>query len=371
MENTSSELSSSSSAGIELSSDGEADKTKPPTNGSQRDVITLVLLLTTVAVSCLLVYNFSDNPLMVWKINWFSQNQTSFKPREPVTELERVLMNAAMEDKTVIITALNEAWVAPNSIFDLFLESFRIGNGTERLLKHVIGVCLDSKAYDRCLQLHPHCYFINATDSDKLSRANNFMTSGYLKLIWRRMNFLKDVLDLGYDFIFTDADILWFRDPFPRFFPDIDFQIACDYYKGNSSDKSNWVNSGFTYVKANSKTIKFYKFWCGSRWRFGGRKHDQDVFNLIKGDPYVEKIGIKMRFFDTLYFGTFCHPSKDINVVNTMHANCCKGLNSKTRYLNEILGVWKKYLSETKMLGNTTMAESKWKRGHRCGRHVR
>uniref|UniRef100_M4EFL3 Nucleotide-diphospho-sugar transferase domain-containing protein n=1 Tax=Brassica campestris TaxID=3711 RepID=M4EFL3_BRACM len=280
-------------------------------------------------------------------------------------------MNAAMEDKTVIITALNEAWVAPNSMFDLFLESFHIGIGTEKYLKHVIGVCVDNKAYERCLHLHPHCYLINATDYDQLSGPNNYMTPGYLKLVWRRMEFLREVLALGYNFLFTDADILWFRDPFPRFFPDVDFQIACDHYKGNSSSKSNWVNSGFTYVKANNKTIKFYEFWCGSRWRFRGRrKHDQEVFNLIKRDPFVDQIGIKMRFLDTLHIGTFCEPSKDVNVVNTMHADCCKGLNNKVSYLNAVLRDWKQYLSES-FLGNTKKAEARWRRRHRCGLRVR
>lgn len=103
----------------------------------------------------------------------------------------------------MIITALNYAWTAPNSTFDLFLESFQTGLGTKRLLKHVIAVCLDSKAYDRCLQVHSHCYLINATDSDELSRKNRFMSPGYLKLIWRRMDLLKEVLSLGYNFLFT------------------------------------------------------------------------------------------------------------------------------------------------------------------------
>ena len=94
----------------------------------------------------------------------------------------------------MIITALNEAWVAPNSIFDLFLESFHIGIGTEKYLKHVIGGCVDNKAYERCLHLHPHCYLINATDSDRLSGSKNYMTPGSLKIIWRRMEFLREVL---------------------------------------------------------------------------------------------------------------------------------------------------------------------------------
>ncbi|TKY44903.1 hypothetical protein E2542_SST31186 [Spatholobus suberectus] len=47
-------------------------------------------------------------------------------------KLESVLRNAAMKpNKTVIITTLNDAWAEPGSIFDLFLESFRLGEETQ------------------------------------------------------------------------------------------------------------------------------------------------------------------------------------------------------------------------------------------------
>ncbi|CAA0395875.1 putative nucleotide-diphospho-sugar transferase [Arabidopsis thaliana] len=336
-----------------------------------RDVIRIVLLVTTVTLSCLLFYKSANNPLNMvlspWKTDCYASkltNESSLKTepkKEPVSELERVLMNAAMEDNTVIITALNQAWAEPNSTFDVFRESFKVGIETERLLKHVIAVCLDIKAYDQCLKVHPHCYLINATDSDQLSGPNRFMTPGYLKLIWRRMDLLRQVIGLGYNFIFTDADILWLRDPFPRFFPDADFQITCDDYNGRPSDKKNHVNSGFTYVKANNKTSKFYKYWIRSSRKFPG-KHDQDVFNFIKNDLHVEKLGIKMRFFDTVYFGGFCQPSRDINVVNTMHANCCIGLDNKVNNLKAALEDWKRYVSL-----NTTVSETKWNIPPRCG----
>ncbi|XP_010536714.1 PREDICTED: uncharacterized protein At4g15970 [Tarenaya hassleriana] len=334
----------------------------------QRDVIRVVLLLTAVALSCLLISNSADNPLQTvlppWKTDWYSEktdNSSSLETRKPVSELERVLMNAAMEDKTVIITAINQAWAAENSTFDVFRESFEVGKGTKRLLKHVIAFCLDHKAYERCSQVHPHCWLINATGSDELAGPNRFMTPGYLKLIWKRMDSLREVLALGYNFIFTDADIVWLRDPFPRFFPEGDFQITCDNYNGKPSDKNNWVNSGFTYVKASEKTSKFYEFWCNSSRRFPG-KHDQDVFNFIKNDPFVVQLGIKMRFFDTVYFGGFCQPSRDINVVNTMHANCCIGLDNKVKYLRVVLDDWRRYLSE-----NATVSDTKWNIPPKCG----
>ncbi|XP_010460914.1 PREDICTED: uncharacterized protein LOC104741708 [Camelina sativa] len=75
--------------------------------------------------------------------------------------LARVLREAATKEKTVIVTIMNQAWAEPDTMFDVFLEGFRIGIGTERLLRHVVVVCLDDKAYTRCLEVLPRrCFFL-------------------------------------------------------------------------------------------------------------------------------------------------------------------------------------------------------------------
>ncbi|PKI54861.1 hypothetical protein CRG98_024744 [Punica granatum] len=258
-------------------------------------------------------------------------------------KLEKVLKAAAMKDGTVILTTLNEAWAVPGSIFDLFLESFRIGDDTRRLLKHLVVIALDMKAFQRCLAVHSHCFAL-VTEGVDFSSEAYFMTADYLKMMWRRIDFLSTVLDMEYNFVFTDADVMWFRDPFPQFFIDVDFQIACDHYTGDSEDMENRPNGGFNYVQSNNRSIEFYKFWYSSRETYPGY-HDQDVFNFIKYDTFVTEIGLKIRFLDTAYFGGFCEPSEDLNQVCTMHANCCVGLDSKIHDLRILLQDWKRYSS--------------------------
>lgn len=107
-----------------------------------------------------------------------------------------------MEDKTVILTTLNEAWAATDSIIDLFLESFRIGERTHRLLDHLVMVCLDQKAFSRCVAVHAHCFVLVSEGTD-FSREAYFMTPDYLKMMWRRIDFLRSVLEMGYNFVFT------------------------------------------------------------------------------------------------------------------------------------------------------------------------
>ncbi|XP_057865862.2 uncharacterized protein LOC131073444 [Cryptomeria japonica] len=57
-------------------------------------------------------------------------------------ELKVSLSKAANQEKTVIITTLNAAWAQKNSMVDLFLKSFHIGNGTEALLNGTEDSCM-------------------------------------------------------------------------------------------------------------------------------------------------------------------------------------------------------------------------------------
>ncbi|KAJ0914932.1 putative nucleotide-diphospho-sugar transferase [Helianthus annuus] len=308
-----------------------------------------VIIFAMVALSCLLLYHSSPSVPFRVLYNPFAATKHWPNSEKKVDELKSILKEAATSSDTIIITTINDAWAEPNSMFDLFLESFKIGNATQRFIKHLVVIALDQKAYTRCLKLLSHCYNLSTHGVD-FSEEAYFMAPDYLKMMWRRIDFLRTILDLGYNFIFTDADIMWFRDPFPHFNKDGDFQIACDYYTGNPINLNNLPNGGFTYVKSNKKTIDFYKFWFNSRLTYPGL-HDQDVFNKIKFDPFIRHNGLQIRFLDTTFFGGFCEPSRDFDKVCTMHANCCVGLENKVHDIKIMLQDWRKY---RQVLGNQT-----------------
>ncbi|KAG6478885.1 hypothetical protein ZIOFF_062330 [Zingiber officinale] len=117
-------------------------------------------------------------------------------------KIEKVLKEAAMKNKTVILTTLNTAWASPGSIIDLFFQSFRTGDGTRRLLDHLVIIALDKKAYIRCISLHTH-YFALYTEGMDFSDEKIYMTAGYLSMMWRRIEFLRVILEMGYNFIFS------------------------------------------------------------------------------------------------------------------------------------------------------------------------
>lgn len=103
-----------------------------------------------------------------------------------------------------------------------------------------------------------------------------------------------------------DADILWFRDPFPNFSDDSDFQIACDKYSGGPFDvATNAPNGGFLFVRSNQRTIALYRYWYAARLRVPG-KHDQDVLSVVIKEKDFARLGVRIRFLETLYFSGFC-----------------------------------------------------------------
>ncbi|KAG6528012.1 hypothetical protein ZIOFF_010149 [Zingiber officinale] len=125
-------------------------------------------------------------------------------------KLEKVLKEAAMENKTVILTTLNAAWASPGSIIDLFFQSFRTRDGTRRLLDHLVIIALDKKAYIRCISLHTHCFALYTEGMD-FSDEKIYMTAGYLSMMWRRIEFLRVILEMGYNFIFSFTNLKYSR----------------------------------------------------------------------------------------------------------------------------------------------------------------
>ncbi|KAG6492568.1 hypothetical protein ZIOFF_047531 [Zingiber officinale] len=125
-------------------------------------------------------------------------------------KIEKVLKEAAMENKTVILTTLNVAWASPGSIIDLFFQSFRTGDGTRRLLDHLVIIALDKKAYIRCISLHTHCFALYTKGMD-FSDEKIYMTAGYLSMMWRRIEFLRVILEMGYNFIFSFTNLKYSR----------------------------------------------------------------------------------------------------------------------------------------------------------------
>ncbi|XP_065004979.1 uncharacterized protein At1g28695-like [Musa acuminata AAA Group] len=261
-------------------------------------------------------------------------------------QLKTSLQAAAMGNKTLVISYLNKAYVEENGMLDLFLRSLKEGEDTAFLITHLFLITVDQTAFDRCKMHRLHCYRL-VSEGLNFSEEQLFMSDGYINLVWQKVVVLGEVLKHGYNFIFTDMDIMWLRNPFSRLsLSGEDLQISCDYYNGRPYDDSNHINTGFFYVASNNKTIKLFDMWFESRKTLK-RMHDQDVLEFLKSNGVFKRLGVSVRFLDTLYFSGFCQVTKNSKEVITVHANCCRSIKAKVHDLTETLEAWKKLKGTT------------------------
>ncbi|KMS99898.1 hypothetical protein BVRB_1g017460 [Beta vulgaris subsp. vulgaris] len=266
----------------------------------------------------------------------------------PKDELEETLQKVSMKNKTVIIAVVNRAYVegevVPNML-DLFLEGFWAGEGTRELVNHLMIVAVDQTAYERCIFRGLHCYRL-VTDGVDFMGEKVFMSHDFINMMWSRTLFLRDVLKKGYNFIFTDTDVIWLRNPFKILTTNktrhFDIQFSIDVYNGNSSSTKNPINTGFYFVKSNNKTISLFEKWYELKDNSTGLK-EQDVLQHMTWEGVLTELGIRARFLDTRFFSGFCQMSRDVRSVVTVHANCCRFISAKVADLKRVLHDWAQF----------------------------
>ncbi|KAL2460935.1 Nucleotide-diphospho-sugar transferase family protein [Abeliophyllum distichum] len=317
----------------------------------------LSLLLATVILLC------SWAPLTGQHFFSFKKHPLS-EPNSTIAkdELEIALEKASMAGKTVIIAIVNKAYVEPHSdeyptMFDLFLEGFWVGEETRSLVDHLLLVAMDQTAYDRCKFRRLNCYKVVTGDSD-FAGEKLYMSDEFIKMMWRRTLFLLNVLKRGYSFIFTDTDVLWLRNPFPRLSKNekIDLQISTDRFNGNASPEKNQINTGFYFIRSNDKTISLFEKWYGMRDNSTGLKEQDVLENLVRGGV-LKELGLNARILETLYFSGFCTDSENVTAVATVHANCCRSIAAKVADLKAVLRDWKGFKGAA---NNTSINNFQW-----------
>ncbi|XP_042451643.1 uncharacterized protein At1g28695-like isoform X1 [Zingiber officinale] len=270
-----------------------------------------------------------------WMVNYTKTEPTPL----PKDELEASLERLSMPNKTLIIAVLNKAYIEQNGMLQLFLQGFREGHDTCFLIHHLLFVAVDQASFDHCLAQHLNCYKLVADGVDFSAEAF-YNSNEFLDMMWRRTQFLGDVLRRGYSFIFTDMDVLWLRNPFSKLqYEGEDMLMSSDWFNGNPFDDSNFFNTGFYFASPNNGTIALFDEWYASKNSSG--KNDQDTLLQMKRDGVFRRLGLKVRYLDTNSFTCFCHKSKDFGEVVTVHANCCVTVKAKLTDLTAVLEVWK------------------------------
>ncbi|QCE04820.1 rhamnogalacturonan II specific xylosyltransferase [Vigna unguiculata] len=306
---------------------------------------------------------FSNQAILRQKEPLFDQSNLNKSNTEACGDtLECALAKASMGNKTVIIAVVNRAYAeqdveSDTTMLDIFLNSFWLGEGTRSLIHHILIVAVDQIAYDRCQFLKLNCFRLE-TDGVDFKGEKVYMSQDFVKMMWKRTQFLLEVLKHGYNFIFTDTDVVWLRDPFTMLGKNEteDLQISLDGYLGDPWLQSSPINTGFYFVRSNKKTISLYEKWYAQKDNSTGKKEQDVLSDLIKGG-IINQLGLRVRFLDTLYFSSFCQDSKDIRAVITFHAACCRSITAKERDLKVLLSDWKRF---KKFQPNNSSQTTKW-----------
>ncbi|BFG23057.1 hypothetical protein CerSpe_093310 [Prunus speciosa] len=333
--------------------------------------ITLFCLLFAGLVLFLMFNQTTDGskPLFVFQTHQCQSSTKSIKIG-PGDGLESALSEASMANKTVIIAIVNKAYVEGDKpMLDMFLDGFWLGEDTRGLISHLLLVAVDQTSFERCKFLRLHCYKLEADGAD-FEAEELYMSQDFIKMMWRRTLFLKEMLKRGYSFVFTDIDVLWLRNPFPRltsFNESIDLQISVDKFNGDEWSQANPINTGFYMVRSNNRTISLFEEWYARRNNSTGLK-EQDVLNNMMQEGFFRELGLSVRFLDTLYFSGFCEVSEDFEVVRTVHANCCRTISAKVADLTAAIHDWKRFknLSDSNQTSTLTWTshvncEASWK----------
>ncbi|XP_042394114.1 uncharacterized protein At1g28695-like [Zingiber officinale] len=301
------------------------------------------LLVLIILYACLLL----PTPASFFR----PQHGTNMKENVPKDELDAILQGVSMQNKTLIIVILNKAYVEENGMLDLFLQCFQ-EEENQFLIRHILFVAVDETAFNRCCALELHCYKLT-TDEVNFSKEAFYMSNAFNEMMWRRTLFLGDVLRRGYNFIFTDMDVLWLRNPFSRLSHEgEDLQLSCDFFFGNPFHNPHF-NTGFYFVSANNKTIALFDEWYALRNNSTGKK-DQDVLQAMMKEGAFTRLGLRVRYLETTYFSGFCQMSQDSREVIIVHANCCVSVKVKLIDLSKVFQVWKS------IEGNLTSETAAW-----------
>ncbi|KAK7311358.1 hypothetical protein RJT34_09447 [Clitoria ternatea] len=285
-------------------------------------------------------------------------------------EFIRVLRRTTMPDRTVILTMVDETLASPGSLLEILLQSFKNGEGTQRLLNHLMIITMDPQAFEYCSSLHPHCIHPSTFPRSFATKTqSNNATPNYNIFTWTRNDVLLEVLRFGYSIIFTDADVLWLRSPLINFNPISEISISCGW--GSDGQKNYLHDGGVFYLKANAISFEFFKHWKLAKVLYPNSNYGEESMcvTILRRQDIVKMYGFRIQPVNTTSFGGFCQLNKDmLKTAYTIRANCCDDLTSKVHDLRNVLEDWIHFRNRNSVSGDDSSDKMVLRWPQKCSR---
>lgn len=256
----------------------------------------LVLLLLTLAICCGTCTGqptvgrpaVEDSQLLPWE---FKGREDRFRWEGLHNDLG-ALLKVQAKDNAVAVLIFNQgfAGLALNCIVSLVRFA--------KAHNYIVAAVGDGSV-QHCEELRLPCYNASAAVESKATDGDaGRNTQDWYTLVWAKTLVTDAIFEMGYDVLFTDADVVFIKEAFPaynrlldRFDADGTFmqEARVEKKSNNTTSVNRYFNSGNFFLRNNFRTRHMMTEWMVGYFKHGDKNGNQLWLNWMKdypGQPY-------------------------------------------------------------------------------------
>lgn len=223
--------------------------------------------------------------------------KTYFNAFEQATkELKPLVEKAATDKKTVVVMVSN---FGQSHLLQNFVCAAQARNQD---LSNIVVFATDPETKTLAEGLGLLAFYDKWNYGDIPSEAaGRYGDNKFTAMMMAKVMCVQMVSSLGYNILFQDVDIIWYKNPIPYFESDRpevkEFDMLFQDDGGHSTRYAPYsANSGFYYVRANPKTEHFFSsLLMGGDVILQAKSHQQALIALLS--EHVSLYGLKVKVF--------------------------------------------------------------------------
>ncbi|CAA0830659.1 UDP-D-xylose\\x3aL-fucose alpha-1-3-D-xylosyltransferase MGP4 [Striga hermonthica] len=254
------------------------------------------------------------------------------------------------KNNTLIVCAVSEAYLP-------FLNNWLISIARQKQQDKVLVIAEDYATLDKVNERWPG-HAVLVPPALEAAAAHKFGSQGFFNFTARRPRHLLQILELGYNVMYNDVDMVWLADPFPYLEGEHDVYFTDDMAYVKPLDHSHelpppgkkgrtYICSCMIYLRPTYGAKLLMNKWIeelqAQPWSRAKKANDQPAFNwaLNKTAGQVDVYLLPQKAFPTggLYFKnkTWVKETQGMQVI--IHNNYIIGFEKKTKRFREY-GLW-------------------------------
>jgi nucleotide-diphospho-sugar transferase len=168
----------------------------------------------------------------------------------------RLLLEQRNRDNVVLVMMVNYGYI------ELFRNwAISCDNRGIEVRSWTLVFAVDQEAADCVEQLGFACYLDPTSYGSPCKEAIDvFGDSKFRALMFQKTAIVKDVLDLEYNVLFQDTDVVWFKDPMPYLLgpSNLDYDARFMYDGVNKIHLPLHLNTGFFFLRPRPHVVRFW-----------------------------------------------------------------------------------------------------------------